>query len=191
MMTTEELKEFCSREDSKYKLSTPHLFVLDGKPYSYAADGHRMVIVNGKREGLDLYPDLKISKYLIEPQGVEVNCADLKAFLECDKPLLIPCPHCAKQSCTCPECGLKHARKPLCAFCEGELVEDVRYGWLGIMLLNRALVAGPMRTCADETVKVYITGEEECFHIFASDRHIVCMPMRESGGQKNAPKFLV
>ena len=184
------LKQFCS-EDTGYSLSKPHVFVHPetGRKYSYGTDGHRLVIVDGAIEGCNDYQEFNIAKFLIEPCGIEVPCVELKAFLECDNPCTV-CggkgmkPH----NCNCELCQVGEIK---CG-CDGRPQRFPNYGWLGIAGINRALLSDVLRDVSDETVRIQITGPDDCIHIFASDRHVAVMPVFINAERfKNAPRFTV
>ena len=196
-MTIDDLKVFCSDSVSKYGLSKPHLFIHPEtqRKYSFATDGHRCVIVDGHMDGLE-GGGPNIAMFMCEPQGVTVDTERLKAFLECDKPTREECRVERCQSgtvyCWCDRCDNEHEYE--CS-CDGKPVKMVNRGWLGPMPINRALLAECVLSVTDATVRILARKVDELFHVFASDRHIVMMPMtdvaldRLTQDFKDAPRF--
>lgn len=188
------LKQFCHRgkEDSRYALSEPHVFIhpKTAKEYSYGTDGHRIVIVKGRVEGCEAYSKLDIPQFIIEPAGVVVECSALKTFLCCGDPST---EECVEEGCVdgwvrreCGHCDVTHQ----CACsCGGMPIQLVNKGYLGSALLNRALIAPALADVADDAVRVLVTGKETVVHIFASDRHVAVMPMRFDDSPNDTPRF--
>lgn len=200
-MTKESLQRFCVQGDgksswrtrgAKYLLEQPYLFThpKTGKSYTFATDGHRMVIVDGHLEGCER--DAKapnIESFIVEPAGALVDTSTLKTFLECDKPSLseFKCqnPGCDEGvvQCICPKCNHEHEAQ--CSECGGtprKTIQLVKHGWLGHCPLNRALLTDAVADVADESVRVLLPDDPtRVIHLFASDRHIAVMPMSGTG----------
>lgn len=188
------LKQFCAVEDTKYVYATPGIFTTkDGRKVSYGTDGHQIVMVHGELKGCTPREKPGIEFAIIEPQGVEVLAADLKAFLECDKPTTQKCEECGgsgerDHECNCEYC---HTRTEECG-CDGLSVRIVNPGYLGIARLNRALLADVLRDVTDETVRVHVVGKESAVFVFTSEFWAGVMPMRDyDDGFKAAPKFIL
>lgn len=187
------LQQFCAREASKFNLAEPAIFTHPetGQHYSYGTDGHRMVIAPGSVEGCQPSQLVNIAPLLIDPAGVEVNAAALKAFLRCGEPTTRECERdgCIGGSitCVCPQCEDEHETK--CA-CRGLPVRMDSAVWLGGSLLNRALIADALTDITDATVRVWAKDATTVVHLFASDRHIAVMPMYAGGGDyRDVPRF--
>lgn len=186
------LKQFCAREISRFNLNEPAIFTHPetGQQFSYGTDGHRMVIAPGSVEGCEPSQKINIASFLIEPDGVEVDAAALKAFLGCGEPTTRECERegCNRGSitCVCPKCEDEHETE--CA-CRGLPIRLNSAVWLGSSLLNRALIADTL-TDVSGSVRVWAKDATAAIHFFASDRHIVVMPMYEGGGDyRDVPRF--
>jgi hypothetical protein len=190
-MTVEQLRQFCDNAGAKYQLTDPHVFVdrVTEREFTYATDGHRLVAIEGRLEGVDKYQGVNISSFLINPCGVQVETAKLKKFLQCDLPTTQKCSKCNDGliEVTCEDCTHTHTHS--CG-CDGKGEPIVRRGVIGYVPFNTCLLAEPMKYVSDETVTVHLTGKETCFYVFASGLRIVIMPMREGGESfKAAPRF--
>jgi hypothetical protein len=183
------LQSFCLFDDSgKYALSRPYLYTSkDGRAYTFATDGHRMLIVPGHREGLKPGGP-SIESFLVEPQGVAVSAKALMDFLgeakrepcgveDCEDGIV---------TCVCPTCNNEHTYE--CG-CKGRPILPERKGWLGHVPFNTSLLAEMMKGVTDETVQVYLKSNTAVIHVFASDRHLAVMPMHADGSFKDAPRF--
>lgn len=180
MITAEFLKQFCAYEDSKYILARPVVTTINGKDYTFATDGHRIMIVDGIVDGCETGKGPNIASFLIERQGVPVNTKALQVFLECGKPTTEPCRDCrgtrkVDHRCDCQYCS--RTRQDDCG-CEGRRL--VKRGYLGTAMFNRCLLADMVADIEDGTVTLYVPDSEAPIHLFASDRHILVMPMRDT-----------
>ena len=178
MINAEWLKQFCDGQIRD--LDQPHVFIHPDtdEQFSYATDGHRMVIVCGVIEGCTPSQEPNIKGFLLDPCGVEVETAALQAFLGCGDQTTRPCGKCdlGVVTCNCPSCETSpHTYK--CS-CGGKPVLLVNHGLLGIAPINRALLADAIADVTDKTVLVYVAGTDVAVHIFTSDRHVVVMPIR-------------
>lgn len=193
MITAEFLKQFCAAKDTKYVLSRPIVYEYEGRNYTYATDGHRLMIVDGILKDCtpaDNAP--KIGAFLkVEPQGAIVNTTALKEFLQCGQPTTDTCKECdgsGETRCICHRCDDEHIAVCDCA---GERIRLVRKGRLGIATINRCLLADMVADIEDETVLLHIPNREDAIHLFATDRHICVMPMRDEPNDRSLPTFEV
>ena len=189
MISADWLKRFCGQG---MDLDQPHVFTHPDtdEQFTYATDGHRMVIIRGVIEGCTPSQEPNIKRFLIDPCGVKVETAALQAFLGCGKPTTRPCGKCDQgvRTCNCPGCDQSpHDYK--CA-CGGRQARLLNHGWLGIAPINRALLAEMMKDVSAETVLVQIKSPDGPIHVLADDRRMVVMPMRDDHHDfKTAPHF--
>lgn len=176
--TAEFLQQFTSRQESKYIPSHPVVKTVDGKEYTYATDGHRIMILDGALEGVersDKGPN--ISTFVsVGPQGIPVNTAILKGFLSCGQPTTEDCQKCdgGTLSCTCAQCDNHHESECGCGGFPVRLKRPVLFNDVG---LNSCLLADMVADIEDETVLIHVENETKPIHVFASDRHIMVMPL--------------
>lgn len=191
-ITAEFLKQFCPSQATKYLPGTPGIFIHPEtkEAYSFATDGHRMVITNGRLEGLAETTCPDITKFLIKPCGVPVNTVALQKFLECDKSTMEKC---KEQDCrdgsilvTCESCD--HSHHHACG-CEFGFVRRTSPGRIGLVVVDRVLLADAVKDITEETILINTTGKDDPAYFFASDRCIAVMPMRYGYNNAIPPEF--
>lgn len=91
-ITAEWLKQFCVEEETKFLKPSPYIFThKDGRRFTVATDGRRMVIVNAMIEGVEERKSPDVTSFVdVERQGVEVSTylADMMRDVE-DETVLV------------------------------------------------------------------------------------------------------